>query len=139
VRRKAGQVPVYYLLFLTRHPDGMAVFNESLSLATAQWRRRILELEFEDSLLSGYVEETFTRQEAELADEWCGQLEYNLITFLDQVPSFVVIEQLEHVFAGVLGLAREKHLRAVLKQLHDKGITATDAKGKLYSKRIRRA
>ena len=50
----------------------------SVSLATAQWWRRILELEFEDSLLSGYVEETFTRQEAELADEWCGQLEYNL-------------------------------------------------------------
>ena len=39
VRRKPTHQPLYYLLFFTRHPDGMWEFGEALSIAQAQWRQ----------------------------------------------------------------------------------------------------
>jgi three-Cys-motif partner protein len=137
VRRKAGTLPVYYLIFLTRHVDGMTVFNDSLSLATAQWRRRIFDLSVEGSLFEGDVgDDTFASQEAELEQEWCLRLKENMIALLAERPSFVVVREMERVFAGVLGLAREKHLRAALRQLNQEGVTASDSKGHLYEKLV---
>jgi hypothetical protein len=128
VQRKAGRVPLYYLLFLTQHRDGMTVFNDALSLATAQWRRRILELTFEQSLFSENLEETFALQEAELESEWVARLKSKVVELLAEMPSFVVVEQLERVFAGVLGLARQKHFRVALKELHAEKVTSPTPK-----------
>jgi DNA-binding transcriptional regulator PaaX len=50
--------------------------------------------------------------------------------------AFVVRAQLSQVFAGVLGIAREKHLRAALKRLEHDCTTTSNSKGNLYGKRI---
>jgi hypothetical protein len=80
--------------------------------------------------------ETFVAQEAELAEEWRIRIRRNVQELLASMSSFVVVEHLSEVFAGVLGEAREKHLRAALKELHDEKVTLSDSKGKLYPKSI---
>jgi len=140
VRRKAGQIPVYYLLFLTRHPDGMAVFNESLSLATASWRRSMLELTMDDSLISGdLLDDEFKQQERSLEAEWHARLRTNLLELLSEKQSFNVMREFSRIFAGTMGEARQKHLRPVLKELYAEKLTTSDSKGDLYAKVIVRA
>lgn len=140
IRRRADQLPTYYMLFLTRHRDGMTVFNESLSLATRAWRRRILELAAEGSLFDdALVESEFEGQEKKLEQEWHNRLRVNVMQLLEEHHNFGVFAQFEEVFAGTLGMAREKHLRKVLKELHSEGLTRSDSKGDLYRKVVVRA
>lgn len=137
IRRRAHHLPTYYMLFLTRHRDGMTVFNETLSLATRAWRRSILELAVEGSLFDGdLVDAEFDEQEKKLEEQWHDRLRANVIALLDEHYSFGVFAQLENVFAGTLGMARGTHLRKVLKELHAEKVTSSDSKGDLYRKVI---
>lgn len=136
VQQKPDKLPVYYLLFLTRNPAGMDTFSETLSNAMEVWRRRILELEYEGSLFAGDLDVEFKQRESNLAEQWHIQLRSNLLDLIKANASFTVRDKLEDVLYGVAGLAREKHLRAVLKELHQEGVTQSDSKGKLYDKRV---
>ncbi|MGH4016040.1 MAG: hypothetical protein ACRDSL_19375 [Pseudonocardiaceae bacterium] len=84
-------------------------------------------------------EEFFKHDEKQLAEQWHDRLEQNVRALLRQQDNFVVWGSFAEVFDGVVGVAREKHLRVALKRLHVAGVTSSDSKGSLYDKRVVRA
>jgi three-Cys-motif partner protein len=138
VRQRDGVLPTYYLVFLTRHRDGMEVFGEALSKAQEEWRRAVFDLALGDTdqpfLLD--PDEIFAVQEKALAERWVDRLEANLRAVLAERGAFYIRREQERVFEGVLGLAREMHLRIALRRLQADGTTSSDAKGKLWGKRV---
>lgn len=144
VKQREDLQPAYYLVFLTRHQDGMEIFAEALSLAQEKWRRAV----FDEALAAlqsngqGMLldpEELFKRDEQQLAEQLHERLESNVRDLLHEHERFVVRAQSDRVFAGVLGVARSKHLRQALKRLHHAGLTTSDSKGDLYGKTVIRA
>lgn len=145
VKQREGLQPAYYLVFLTRHRDGMEYFGEALSLAEAKWRRAVFDLAAEDAaahgqLLLPYLDEFFDDEEKLLTERWYARLEGNVRALLARHDSFIVRDRFNDVFDGVLGMARKTHLREALNRLHAAGLTSSDGKGKdLYGKRVVRA
>jgi len=139
VRQRPDRLPVYYLLFLTRHRDGMDTFGEVLSKSMEEWRRSVLEIEYQESLLADDINDEYARREEMLAAEWHDQLRENILALLDEKPSFQIRQELSRVMGNAAGLARSMHLRAVLKELYLEGITQSDSKGDIYAKRVIRA
>jgi three-Cys-motif partner protein len=134
VRNRADLKPVYYLVFLTRHVDGMSVFGEALSLGLERWRQAVHEVEYKDSLFEG--DDVFKDSEQALSAEWIAEIEANLRTLLADGKGFTIISKYADVYGESTGKAREKHLRAAWKRLHTEGVTKTDSKGNLIKKRI---
>lgn len=142
VKHRQELQPAYYLVFLTRHPDGMKVFAEAVSCAQDKWRRAVFDeaMDAEERQHGGPSlfdrEDLFKDEERLLHDQWVEQLEDNVRCLLQDTPSFVVRHSLTEVFEGVLGVAREKHLRPALKKLHAEGVTSSDSKGDLWAKTV---
>jgi three-Cys-motif partner protein len=144
VRQREGLQPAYYLVFLTRHRDGMTVFAETLSLAAEKWRRAVFDEATAAEEARGQftlvdADQIFKDDERQLADQWHRRIEANVRGLLAHHQTFVVRQKLSEVFAGVLGMAREKHLRVALKRLQAAGLTSSDSRGDLYNKRVVRA
>jgi three-Cys-motif partner protein len=136
--------PVYYLVFLTRHREGLRVFGEALSLAADKWRRAVFDEAVASVAGSGQgmlmdPDELFKYEEQQLAAQWEIRLEQNIRSLLQHHESFIVGQRYDEVFEGVLGLPRIKHLRVVLKKLHVDGVTSSDSKGALFDKHVTRA
>ncbi|MEW9555956.1 three-Cys-motif partner protein TcmP [Nonomuraea sp. NPDC050783] len=134
VRNKAHHKPLYYLIFLTRHIEGLVVFGEAVSLGLQEWRRVVNEKETEGTLFAG--EDLFEQSEKVLADEWVAEITTNLRRLLSEGKSFVISDRYSEVYGKALGLARQKHLRKAWKELLGEGLTKTDSKGDLVKKRI---
>lgn len=132
VRNKSHHVPVYYLVFLSRHRDGLILFGESLSLALRKWRKFVYDQEAAGTLF----EEAFDDSEEALESGWVDEIEKNLKRILAEGNDFQIYDRYAEVFGSAVGQAREKHLRRAWKRLYDSGETPTDSKGKLVTKRI---
>lgn len=131
VRNRRHQEPRYYLIFLSRHPDGLWEFGEALSLAAKEWR------EFIDREEYGEADRLFD-MEPHLEETWEAAIAANLAKLIDEgAAPFVVRDKYEAVMGEALGLAREKHIRAALKRLHAAGQTATNGKGDVAMMEIR--
>jgi three-Cys-motif partner protein len=111
--------PDYMLLLLTQHRDGIWHFNEALSNSLGEYREACAagaaQLDF-DSLWQG-------------DDQWVTQIAANIERRLAQ-GAFRIGDQMNAVYGETLGFAREKHVRAAVKQLHKVGKTPTDCVGK---------
>jgi three-Cys-motif partner protein len=134
VRNRDDLKPVYHLVFLTRHRDGMHLFGEALSSALEVWRRTVLTQELGDSILD--VNELLSDREERLASLWVSEIYVNLKSLLAEGKSFVISDRYREVYGAATGKAREKHLRKAWKQLHAEGLTKTDSKSNLLSKMI---
>lgn len=134
VRNRPYLKPVYHLVFLTRHQDGMLLFGESLSSALEEWRAVITERQYANTLLDPKA--VLADNEAALAQSWQDEIYENLKELLSLGHSFSIASKYSQVFGDSLGLAREKHLRHAWKRLHSEGATSTDSKGKLMEKVI---
>jgi len=144
VKQRENLQPVYYLLFLTRHRDGMQVFGEALSLAQEKWRRALHDADIAAEAACGQAtlldrEDMWKLEEKQLAEQWHEQIEANLRTLIAEHARFSIGSQLEAVLAGVAGKARTKHLREALKRLRVDGVITSDSKGDLWSKVVVRA
>lgn len=123
VRNRGHQEPRYYLVFLSRHPDGLWEFMEALSKAAQEWREFIDKEEF------GEADRLFD-MEPHLEENWEAAIAANLSRLIDEEAApFVVRDRYEAVMGDTLGLAREKHIRAAVKRPYKTGQTATDGKG----------
>lgn len=135
VKQRPEQQPAYYLVFLTRHRHGLEVFADAVSRAQAKWRRAVFdEAMDEDERKNGGPslfdrEELFADEENLLRARWEQQIARNVRVLLQTHSRFVVREHVPEVFRDVLGLARETHLRAALKQLAEAGVTSSDSRG----------
>jgi three-Cys-motif partner protein len=134
VRNRGHHKPVYYLIFLTRHLDGMDVFGEALSAGLEEWRKAVYEVENKDSLFEG--DDAFEESEHALRDEWIAEIEANMRRLLSGGKGFKIIDRYAEVYGRTSGKAREKHLRAAWKKLHLEGVTKTDSTGRLIAKKI---
>ncbi|XVV11415.1 three-Cys-motif partner protein TcmP [Actinoplanes sp. CA-131856] len=135
VKNKPHHKPVYYLLFLTRHPDGMYVYGEAASKGLEAWRHAVTVADYDDTMLLD-PEVIFKTDEAVLKERWIAEIEENLSTELNKGQAFRVVDMYAAVFGSTAGLARELHLRAAWKRLHPR-LTRTPATGsKLIEKWI---
>lgn len=129
VRNRVDHEPRYYLLLFTRHRDGLWEFGENLSLATADWRRAYAHpppIDHQPALFE------FPDLERELEARWVNVITGNIAGLLDadQAP-FKIWDHYVAVMGETLGLAREKHVRAAVKRLHEDGRTATTGSGRV--------
>lgn len=130
VKNRPGHLPMYYLVFLTRHRDGLSLFGESSSLALEKWRQKIHSEDNAEDTLFGTTEEALAESERALAESWTGRIESNLRRLLSSGQGFSIAERYSAVFDGVVGEAREKHLRTAWNRLYEEGETSTNPKGK---------
>lgn len=138
VKKREHHKPVYYLIFFTRHPDGMWLFNESVSGAQEDWRRVLAPPAWEPDpalLFDVPTAPSFEDEEKARAAQWVEIIEANIERLLLDGP-FTIGERLTEVYGDTLGEAREKHVRQALKRLHQAGRTSSDKKGDLQQKRV---
>lgn len=121
-RRPEGE-PIYHLVFLTRHHDGLWQFNQALSGALEEYH----DFCYQGQLDLDPIEEREKR--------WVAEIESNITTLLESGP-FILGQKLDVVCGDVLGYAREKHFKRAVKNLHAKGVTPTTGVGKMQRMRI---
>lgn len=132
VRPRADLKPVYYLIFATRHVDGMLYFGESASLGLQRWRKYLAEADADDTLFGTAAdwEAGWKAEEAVLKDKWVSQLAKRLADELAKGDAFRIIDRSDQIFGDDLaGVVRGLHLRAAIKRVLDDKKTTTDPKG----------
>jgi len=138
VKNRAHHKPVYYLIYFSRHLDGLWLFNESVSSASADWRSYLAPPKWEpdpELLFDVQTEPSFEDEESSRAEEWVRVIEENILQLLTE-GAFVIGEKMTQVYGTTLGEAREKHVRQAIKNLHLAGLTPTDQKGALQNKQV---
>jgi len=109
--------PIYDLLFLTQHPQGVWYFNEAVSSALKTFKERMA------------PNELLVPQLWEPKDEWQAEIAKNLRRLLAAGRPVHLIDHVGDLYGTTLGHARGTHVRAAIKGLHAAGHTPTDGKG----------
>jgi three-Cys-motif partner protein len=131
VRNRAHQEPRYYLIFLSRHPDGLWEFGEAVSGGAEDWRKFVNAAVFGEG-------DTLFDSEALLSEIWISTIAANITRLItEEAAPFVVRDRYEAVMGDALGLAREKHIRAAVKRLYADGRTASNGIGKIDAMTIK--
>jgi len=131
VRTRADLKPLYYLVFATRHRDGLLYFGESASLGQEKWRRYHAEHNASDDLF-GAAEDweiEWKAQEALLKAKWIDTIAERLTTELAKGEAFRIIERPAEVLSDLVGVVRNVHMRAAIKNVHTAGKTSTNPTG----------
>jgi len=137
VRNRPANKPVYYLVFLSGHSDGLSLMGESLSLGMQDWRHFLHKQEYAGSLLDEeYSENLFKTLEIANTTAWTHEIEGNLERLLAEGAAFRIIDRYGDVYGSALGLARQTHLRAAWARVYEAGLTTTDSKGKDLIKKV---
>jgi len=119
------------LLFFTRHPDGLWLFNDAVSGAAKEWREKLAPPPWQADpglLFDIRSEPSFAEEEEARERRWVRQIEQN-IDHLLELGAFVVGDKMLKVYGETLGEARAKHVKQAIKNLHAAGRTSSDGKG----------
>jgi three-Cys-motif partner protein len=116
VQDRYGGPVCYYLVLLTRRPEGLWFFNNAVSLGAKKLH------DFTHS-------QQLVLVPPDLEQDWQGQIERNLTALLARGRPFRLCERTIEVYGDIIGLAREKHVRKALETLHERGETPTSPKG----------
>ncbi|WP_079163951.1 three-Cys-motif partner protein TcmP [Streptomyces parvulus] len=137
VRNRAHHQVAYNLVLFTRHKDGMWLFGEAVSLAQVEWRRAQLPSE-ENGMLWNPID-SFDEEEEIRTQEWIRAIRGNIERLLVVKGSFLVENHHKEIMAGVAGEARERHIRAAVKELYREGKTYCNGVGAVRQLRVSRA
>jgi three-Cys-motif partner protein len=118
--------PIYYMLLLTQHPDGVWLFNNAVSSSVEDWRTTCFDLSGQMDLYP------LTDREAEWVDEIKRAVEKRLTK-----GTFMLGANVPETYGDAFGLAREKHLRKALKELNAEGVIENDGRGSLQKLWVR--
>lgn len=131
VRSRDGLKPLYYLIFASRHMDGLEYFGEASSLGLEKWRRHAAKHDADGTLFGDddSWESTFKAEEATLSAEWVEEIAGRLADELAKGEPFRVQDRYSEVFGDLVGIARNKHLRAAMKVVLKAGLTSTSPVG----------
>ena len=111
--------PAFFLMLLTRHPDGLWNFNEFMSTANEKLRQYSLEN-------CQLLPELFDPN-----DRYIEVVRRNILGLLDVYPSFQTWQCVGGLLGEVEGFARTTHLRAAIKSLVAEDLArARDQKGR---------
>lgn len=105
VRDRWDSPPVYNLLFLTRHRDGMWLFHEVLSKA------------HEDFFQTTHAAPSFEDLLEYRQEQWIEHIKANIERLLPG-GGFTTRQKIDEVFGETLGIARQTHVRAAIQRLH---------------------
>lgn len=133
VRPRADLKPLYYLVFATRHVDGMLAFGESASLGLQEWRRHHAKLAAEGTLFAenDAWEKNWKAQEEVLKKQWADTLAKRITDELAKGEPFRIIDKPAEILGDdLVGVIRTLHVRAALRKVLAAGDTSTDPKGK---------
>ncbi|NME80096.1 three-Cys-motif partner protein TcmP [Rhodococcus sp. 105337] len=131
VRPRADLKPVYYLVFATRHIDGLLAFGESASLGLQEWRKYHAKIAADGTLFGGDWEANWKAEEARLKAQWVDTIADRLINELGRGKAFRIIDRPQEILGeDLVGVVRTLHLRAAIKKVLAAGKTSTDPKGK---------
>jgi three-Cys-motif partner protein len=128
VKPRADLKPVYYLVFATRHIEGMLAFGESASLGLQEWRKYLARVCAEGTLFGDddAWEKEWKAQEKALKAEWVDTLTARLTTELAKGEAFRIIERSGPILGDdLVGVVRTTHLREAINRLRDEGKTTT--------------
>lgn len=132
VKPRADLKPIYYLVFASRHPDGLITFGDATSLGLERWRRHNAEQDAEDTLFSVAAdwEDAWKSEEKKLKNQWIDTLAARLTSELAKGKPFRIFDRADEILgADLAGLVRTMHLRAAVKQVLAAKKTTTDPKG----------
>lgn len=131
VRPRAELKPLYYLIFATRHPEGMLAFGESTSLGLQHWRRYQARVAAQGTLFAAddAWEKSWKASESKLKDEWIKTIEDRLSVELAKGEPFRIMDRPDQVLGELTGLVRTLHLRAAINLVRAAGKTSSDPKG----------
>lgn len=131
VRPRADLKPVYYLIFATRHIDGMLAFGESASLGLQAWRKYHAKLAAAGTLfdMDDAWEHDWKAQEAVLKAQWVDTIATRLATELARGKPFRIIDRPDEILGDLVGVIRTLHLRAAINKVKAEGKTSSDPKG----------
>ena len=118
VRNAEHHKPKYSLVFLSRHRNGMISFGEAVSKSSEEWPQAVVE---PGTLLDD--PDTFRKAELELATQWVVQIKTNISDLLVREASVPIGAGYKSIMSGVLGQAREMHVRKAVKELYVSGVT----------------
>ncbi len=114
-----GGPPVYALIFLTQHPDGLWLYHEAVSNSSEEYRRIVRPVD--DTQLSLFKVD----QDA----DWASEIRSNIEVRLGEVGRFKIKDHMQYAYGSTLGQAREKHVRAALKELFKAGAIGMNPRG----------
>lgn len=118
VSRRWQGPPIYYLIFMTQSREGVWSFLNAVSLA----HEKLYEYLHEGELELETKEERWTKLTQEI--------ERNIVELLKAGP-FRMKDKISEVYGSTIAFARERHVRAAIKELHAWGVTSCDGKHKV--------
>ncbi len=129
VKNRATLQPVYHLVYLSRHPDGMLLFGDALAGAQKEWRRLLVPPPVVDEGALFALPDPFLQEEAMREDQWVREIKGNIERLLDEFGGFRVADRYRDVLGSALGLAGQPLVRRAVKQLHAEGRTSCNGIG----------
>lgn len=117
--------PSYYLILLTRHPDGLWYFNEALS--------RARDIDFKEFCIR-----QGEHQPLDMSPSWVEAIRAEVEREMGKSASLDITLDLLHA-TQTLGYARETHVRQALRRLHSDGVIQAVPRGSLQGATIGRA
>jgi three-Cys-motif partner protein len=135
VRRAPTQKPIYFLVFGTRNPLGIWHFADDTARATETWwntqdAREVAEQEATGQSALVTAAAVLRPLLADVEAEAMPQIGENIVRLLSRHGSFRVGDYPVQVFGEYLGRVREIVVRAAIKDLHARGQTSSDGKGR---------
>lgn len=128
VSRRWDGPPVYELLFFTQYPEeGIWYFNECVSLAVESFRAFCSRGQLD-------LDPVEVREK-----RWTSIIRSNIQEALQDRVGIDLGREMDLAYGATLGYAREKHLRAAIKQLHRCGAIKHDGKGSLANAYVERS
>lgn len=132
VKPRANLKPIYYLVFASRHVDGLVTFGEATSIGLERWRKHNAEQAAEDTLFGNAAdwEVAWKLEEKKLKDEWVNTLADRLTAELAKGKAFRIFDRADEILGDdLVGLVRTMHLRAAVKEVLAANKTTTNPKG----------
>jgi len=128
VSRRWHGPTAYELLFFTQYPEeGIWYFNECVSLAVESFRAFCSRGQLD-------LDPVEVREQ-----RWTSIIRTNIQETLQKRVGIHLGKEMSVVYGATLGYAREKHLRAAIKQLHQYGAIKHDGKGSLANAYVERS
>ncbi|WP_082581909.1 three-Cys-motif partner protein TcmP [Arthrobacter sp. Soil761] len=132
VKPRANLKPIYYLVFASRHVDGLVTFGEATSIGLERWRKHNAEQVAEDTLFGDAAdwEAVWKLEENKLKNEWVDTLAGRLTSELAKGHAFRIIDRDDEILGDDLaGVVRTMHFRAAINKVLAANKTTTNPKG----------
>ena len=137
-KRKLHHKPLYYLVFGTRHPDGVWFFADSVARSARTWREALVDREEQNQPALTGITETNEELNTKLEERACEAIQQNILQLLNSRGDFVVGNFPSEVFGVFLGEVTETVVSRAIKELRRKGLTSSPGTGRIAQIQVTR-